>query len=127
MELLQVDVRRVIPQPRETDRIVRPILAAMPEDERRSYVRGLLDDCEREIEELGAQILAEEAAEKRAAVEYWARRQIFEDPAVDELAAAIRNAQAQIAAYHDEISDLSSLVLLCRKELEGQEARYSLN
>ena len=120
-------VKRVRGGPLETDALVRPILAGMPREERRAHISELQSEYERRIETLELDMRAAETEQKKAAIEYQLRREIFDNPVLSDLTDQIETSIAQTGALQDEISDLHSLVLLCKEKYAKDIVQVSRN
>lgn len=112
---------------RVTDSLVRPVLEGLSPDQRNAHLRALQAGCEDKVKALKQRIRQEEVVAEKAAVEYWARSRIFDDPNLSSLADAVRQANAQVRKHRDEISHLHSIALFCGEELARGIASSSRN
>ncbi|MEX0786628.1 MAG: hypothetical protein WD939_08335 [Dehalococcoidia bacterium] len=110
-----------------TDSLIRPVLAGLSSDQRNAHLRGLQSDCEDKVRALKQRIRQEEVVAEKAAIEYWARSRIFDDPNLTKLADAVRHASAQVRKLRDEISHLHSIARFCGEELARGIASSSRN
>lgn len=112
---------------RVTDSLIDPVLDGLTAEERKAHLVALESDCEDKIRTLKGRIEELEVRRTKAAVEYWARVEIFPDPNLNAMVEVVRKAEAQISAFYAEISDLHSLGLFCKEELGKLIASSSRN